>query len=154
MQTKRWTIVFSLAALLLTLFTLAAPSALAQSPAGEGLGGQRMRIARAMFRIAAEEIGLTPRELLQELRQDGGRSIAQVAEDHGVEPDTIVDAIVDKASEKLAQLVEKGWLTQEKADEKLVTIRQRVTELINKPLPARFLGNPSGPQQPDNEQTN
>lgn len=151
MQTKRWIIIFSLAALLLTLFTLAAPPALAQSPTGEGTGGPRQRIARAMFRIAAEEIGLTPQELMQELRQDGGRSIAQVAEDHGVAPDTIVDAIVDKASEKLTQLVEKGWLTQEKADEKLVTIRERVTELINKPLPARFQGNPSGPQQPDNE---
>lgn len=151
MQTKRWTIVFSLAAFLLTLFTLAAPPALAQSPDGEGMGGARMRIARVMFRIAAEEIGLTPQELLQELRQDGGRSIAQVAEDHGVEPDVIVEAIMDKASEKLDQLVEKGWLTQEEVDKKLVTIRERVTELINKPLPARFQGNPSGPQQPDNE---
>ncbi|NUQ37129.1 MAG: hypothetical protein HUU23_04915 [Caldilineales bacterium] len=151
MQPKRWTIVFSLAALLLTLLTLAAPPALAQSATGEGLGGPRLRLARAVFRIAAEEIGLTPRELLQELRQDGGRSIAQVAEDHGVEPDAVVEAVMDKASEKLAKLVAKGWLTQEEADEKLATMRERVTEFINKPLPARFQGNPSGPQQPGNE---
>lgn len=152
MQTKRWTIVFSLAALFLTLFTLAASPALAQSPADEGqAGGSRMRIARAMFRIAAEEIGLTPRELLQEMRQDGGRSIAQVAEAHGVEPDVVVEAIMEKVSEKIAKLVEKGWLTQEKADEKLTSIRERVTELINKPLPARFQGKPSGSQQPGNE---
>ncbi|MBE7474679.1 MAG: hypothetical protein DPW09_24015 [Anaerolineae bacterium] len=151
MQTKRWTIVFSVAALLLTLLTLAAPPALAQSAAGEGLGGPRLRLARAVFRIAAKEIGLTPRELLQEMRQDGGRSIAQVAEDHGVEPHAVVEAVMDKASEKLAKLVEKGWLTQEEADEKLATMRERVTEFINKPLPARFQGNPSGPQQPGNE---
>ncbi|MCK6626674.1 MAG: hypothetical protein L6R45_16045 [Anaerolineae bacterium] len=151
MQTKRWTIVFSLAGLLLTLFTLAAPPVLAQSAAGEGLGGPRLRIARAVFRIAAEEIGLTPRELLQEMRQDGGRSIAQVAEDHGVDPDTIIEAIMDKVSEKLAKLVDRGRLTQEEADEKLATMRERVTEFINKPLPARFQGNRSGPQQPSNK---
>lgn len=152
MQTKRWTIVFSLAVLLLTLFTLATPPALAQSPADEGqAGGSRMRIARAIFRIAAEEIGLTPQKLLQELRQDGGRSIAQVAETHGVEPDAVIEAIMEKTAERIAKLVEKGWLTQEKADEKLVAIRERVTELINKPLPARFQGQPSGAQQPGNE---
>jgi hypothetical protein len=84
--------------------------------------------------VAANTIGIAPRELLEELAD--GRSIAEVSEEHGVEPSTVVDAIVANAEERLARAVEDGWLTQEQADEKAAELREHVTDLVNGELPA------------------
>lgn len=137
MTIKHRTTIFSLLTAFLIILTLAAPPAIAQGDKDEGAGIGQIRIARILLRTAAVEIGLTRRELLKELRQDGGRSIADVANEHGVSPDSIVDAFMNKASERLAQSVTKGRLTQAEADQRLAALREQVVEAINKPLPLR-----------------
>ena len=58
---------------------------------------------REAFRIAAETIGVEPSELREALRD--GKSIADVAEEHGVDPQAVIDAIVAKAAERAEKFV-------------------------------------------------
>jgi uncharacterized protein YidB (DUF937 family) len=157
MNFKPLTMLTAIFAVLMALFLVLPQAALANGPDGEGEGqggGRRPMLGRVLLRTAAEEMGLTPKELIQELRQGGGRSIAEVANEHGVNPADIVEAFLSKVSEKLAKMVENGRLTQAEADEKLAKAREKVTEIINKPFPLkgdRQGPRPEQPEQPGNE---
>ena len=85
---------------------------------------------------AAEALDLTEHELRTALQADGA-TLAQVAEDQGVEVDTLVDALVTAAEERIAEAVEDGRLTQAEADERLADLTARITERVNSPLPER-----------------
>jgi hypothetical protein len=63
----------------------------------------RHPVLTGAIRIAAETIGIEPRELLAALRD--GKTVAEVAEANGVEPDTVVDALVAKATERIEHFV-------------------------------------------------
>jgi uncharacterized protein YidB (DUF937 family) len=76
--------------------------------------------------VAAETLGLEPSELVSELR--GGQTLQEVAEAQGVDYDTLSQAIVDAAEEDLAALVEAGNLTQERADEILANLEERLAD--------------------------
>ncbi len=132
MNTKRWKLFTTLFVALLAVMVLAVPTTLAAPPDGQG-NGQGRRGGR-MLATAAEVIGITPQELKTELREGEDLSIADVANNHGVDPTDIVDAVVAKATEKLAEKVDAGDLTQAEADEKLAEIETRVTEKINTPF--------------------
>jgi len=71
-----------------------------------------------MFDTAAEALGLTPEELFAELHE--GKSLEEVAEEQGVEIETVQDTMnEDRAEarlEMIEQAVEDGTLTQEQAD--------------------------------------
>jgi hypothetical protein len=64
----------------------------------------RLHVARFAFRTAAETIGIEPKELRTEVR--GGKTIAQVAQEHNVEPQTVIDAITKVIDERVAQRVQ------------------------------------------------
>jgi lambda repressor-like predicted transcriptional regulator len=85
--------------------------------------------ANSPISILAEELDMTPAEILSELQE--GKSIAQLAEEHGVDVDTIIDRVVETHAERLQTLVDNGRITQEQADSRLETIRERVTEKVN-----------------------
>jgi hypothetical protein len=78
---------------------------------------------------AADAIGIGVSELLAEIRD--GRTIAEVAEEHGVEPSAVVQAIVDERRAWLDEAVADGRLTREQADERLEAIEEAVTALVN-----------------------
>jgi hypothetical protein len=59
--------------------------------------------ARATIRVAAEAIGVTPEELVQELRD--GRSITEVAEANGVDPATVEDALLEAAQARIDKVL-------------------------------------------------
>jgi len=80
--------------------------------------------------VAAEAIGVPPAELAGALRD--GQSIAEVARAEGVEVQTVIDALVAQARERLAEQVAAGHLTQAEADEKAADLVERVTELVNR----------------------
>ena len=65
---------------------------------------------------AAEALGMTTQELEDALAQDGV-SLADVAEQRGVPSQTVVDALVAAAEERIAARVSEGDLSQERADE-------------------------------------
>ena len=87
--------------------------------------------------IAAQVLGMEPRELLVELR--AGKSVAEVAAERGVPLDDIVDAIVEPKADRLTELVAAGRLTQEQADILIALERERVTHMLewHRPPPRR-----------------
>jgi uncharacterized protein (DUF433 family) len=89
---------------------------------------------------AAEAIGVEPSELLSELRD--GATIAEVAQEHGVESSAVVDAIVAEHRERLDQAVEDGVLTQEEADERAAELEERVAGFVNGDVDLPFLDGP------------
>lgn len=86
----------------------------------------------APIAFVADLIGIEPAELLAALAD--GRTIADVAQDNGVEVDAVVDAIVSELRDRLDDAVENGWLTQEEADERATALEERVRELVNREL--------------------
>ena len=63
--------------------------------------------------VVAEALDLTVDEVVAELEQ--GISIATLAENHGVEVETIVNAFSERHAASLQEAVDAGWLTQEQA---------------------------------------
>lgn len=69
--------------------------------------------------VAAETLGLTEDELLTQLRD--GATLAEIAADQGVDTQTLVDALVAAASERIDEAVADGRLDQDRADEMKAT---------------------------------
>lgn len=87
---------------------------------------------------AEETAGLLGIEV-DELRTalQAGDTLAEVAEANGVDPQTIIDAKVDSATERIQAKVDAGDITQEEADEKLADLDERVTTRVNEGRPER-----------------
>lgn len=99
--------------------------------AGSGLGGHgHGGGGRFDLSAAATALDMTEDELREALRADD-TSLADVAEQQGVEVDALVDALVEAQQERIARAVEDGELTQEQADERLADLEERVTERVN-----------------------
>lgn len=83
-----------------------------------GVFGQFHEAFWTMYDAVAEALGLTPEELFGELH--GGKSVAEVAEEQGVELEAIHEALeearVEARKQAIEQAVENGRLTQEQAD--------------------------------------
>src|SRR2546429_5047628 len=71
----------------------------------------------AAFDAAAAYLGVTEAQLRNELA--GGKSLAQVARDHGKSADGLIDALVAAAKTKLDAAVAAGRLTKAQADQML-----------------------------------
>jgi hypothetical protein len=93
---------------------------------------------------AAGYIGVTETELRTQL--ESGKSLAQVAKDHGKTADGLVAALVADAKQKLDTAVSAKRLTQAQADEMLSGLKQRITNLVNSTGDAlpRFGGHSQG----------
>jgi hypothetical protein len=79
-----------------------------------------------MFDMAADALGLTPEELFAELR--AGKSLAEIAEEQGVEVKAVFDALSAARGEVMQQAVEQavedGRMSQEQADWMLKGLEQ------------------------------
>lgn len=78
---------------------------------------------------AASYLGLTEDQLRTEL--ENGKSLAQVAKDHGKSVDGLIAALVASAKQKLDQAVAAGRLTKAQETEMLNGLRDRITNLVN-----------------------
>lgn len=106
-----------------------------------GHGGRGGHLGRGPgFEAAAEALGLEADAVKEALRD--GTTIADLAEQQGVDVQTVIDAMVAEAQERIAQAVENGRLTQEQADERLADITERITDVVNNGRPER--GGPEG----------
>jgi hypothetical protein len=79
---------------------------------------------------AAGVIGITPKDLLQAYRD--GQSVAEVAQAHGVDPQTVIDKLVADADSKIDQALTNGTITQDQADKAKAKLPDRVTKLVNR----------------------
>ena len=75
---------------------------------GFGPGGPRFHrhFAGPGLDAAAEALGVETEDLVAALRD--GKTIADVAEEQGVDVDTVIDAMVDEARERITEFVNEG----------------------------------------------
>lgn len=83
-----------------------------------------------LLSIAADELGMSLTDLLTAL--EDGQSIAEVAEDKGIDTQVIVDAYLGQIQENLDEAVAEGHMTQTQADYRLQQAEERVTDLLDK----------------------
>ncbi len=81
------------------------------------------------------ELGLTVDDI--RAGAEAGQSLADVAADAGISEAELVDALVADATERIANGVESGRLTDDEAAERTAAIEERVTERINTDLSER-----------------
>ena len=95
----------------------------------------RRRALRRAFRLAAKTINITPQQLLQEVR--AGKTIGQVATDHGVQPQTVIDAIISAADKKIDAAHDAGKLTDQQAAKLTTRVATVVPRFVNEWHPKR-----------------
>lgn len=84
----------------------------------------------ARLTVAAAALDLSTADLKAELV--AGKSIAQVAEAKGVDPKTVVDALVADATAVLNAAVDDGRLTREQADARIATLPERMQHVVDR----------------------
>jgi len=91
--------------------------------------------ATEMARRVAGMLDMTVPELENELK--GGATLAQIAESRGSSGGEIVTALVSEISERLADQVAEGRITQGRADELVAGATGRIADLVESPHPGR-----------------
>ncbi len=158
MKTRTWMTLAGIALAVLVAITFV-PAAWAQGPAGGygpgqaqsgmrgggpgmgrrggmggqngGMGGQMGGQQQSLVAVAADTLGLTQADLIAQLQ--GGKTIAQVADEKNVALDTIVNAFVAPRQARMAQAVAAGRISQADADARLATMRANVTARLSQP---------------------
>ncbi|HEX4819498.1 MAG TPA: hypothetical protein VFV00_04775 [Acidimicrobiales bacterium] len=113
-----------------------APDAGAPAPP-DGRGPHR-GMHRLDLSVAANTIGVSETDLRTALQS--GQSIADVANAHGVDPQTVINALVTDAQQHLADDVSSGRLTQAQADQISADLTTHITDAVNH----AGLGGPGG----------
>lgn len=88
-----------------------------------------MYVGVGVLRMVAEQTGLLPREITEQMR--GGSTLAQILTENGVDVNAFIEDVIAQADERLDQAVENGRITQERADEILVNLREHLNERLN-----------------------
>jgi len=99
---------------------------------GRGFGGPARGMVgcgTSLVSVAADELGMSQSDLFSRLRE--GKSIADVANEQGVDPQAIADAYLAQLAENLNQAVEEGHMTQKQADWMLEQAQGQVLDQIN-----------------------
>jgi membrane peptidoglycan carboxypeptidase len=84
---------------------------------------------------AAESIGVDVDDLREALR--GGQTIAEVAAEHGVDVQAVIDAMVAEAEERINEAVTDGRLDETEAAERLADVTEKITTFVNEGFPER-----------------
>jgi len=87
-------------------------------------------IRRLVVTSSAGALGITPEELIAELR--AGSSIAAEAAERGVGIDDVRTQVIADADAKLDELVASGRITQERADAFLERFTANLDEILNR----------------------
>jgi hypothetical protein len=98
----------------------------------------RRQLRRAVLKVSADTIHVDVKELRTDLRN--GQSIAQVAQSKGVDPKTVVDAIVKAADAKVDALAQQGRIKPERAaklKERIPTLAEKVVNRVPKAATAQ-----------------
>ncbi|MBL8131115.1 MAG: hypothetical protein JNL42_04595 [Anaerolineae bacterium] len=96
---------------------------------------------RALMKAVEDATGLHPREVLEQLRS--GKALGEVITENGGDPQAVIDATLTAATERLAQAVENGRITQEQADERLAQLESLLNDVMSGTLRERLAANGS-----------
>jgi hypothetical protein len=99
-------------------------SAAAAGPGGQG-GGVRGGV-RMAGQTAAATIGISPEELRSQVR--GGKTVAQVSTEHGVDPASVVNAIVTALTQQIDQKSAAGAVDANRAEH----AKQKLPDVANR----------------------
>lgn len=94
---------------------------------GGGRGG--FGASREVISVVAEQTGLTPLEILTQLRE--GTSLSDIITANGGDLEAVTSAAIEAVTAEINQAVTDGWITQEQADTMLANVETRVTDVIN-----------------------
>lgn len=114
---------------ILTTLLLGAGAVQAQGPMGMGGFGWS---DHSLIAVAADVLGMEEAELITLLQN--GKTIAQVAEEKGVDVAKIVDAFVAEHQEMLNTAVTSGRMTQEQADLMVANMTTHVALRLSQPF--------------------
>ena len=92
---------------------------------GERRAHRRQRLREAA-QVAADTIGITRAELRDAVR--GGQTVAEVAQDHEVDPQDVIDALVEHATTKIDDAVAAGRIDADRAD----ALKARLPDLADR----------------------
>ena len=82
---------------------------------------------------AAKALNLSVDDLRSKL--EGDKTIAQVAQEQGVDVQTVIDAMVADATAHTDHAVQDGKLTADQANERKANLQERITKLVNEGKP-------------------
>jgi hypothetical protein len=103
--------------------------AMAALPVAAGDEGDGEACGRgAGLEAIAETIGITADDLREALRD--GRTLAEIAESNGSDPQAVVDVLVSSGTARLEAAVAAGVVDQATADERLATLPERAADLV------------------------
>ena len=89
------------------------PAATSTKHVPKGHRGRRRAVRRQAITISAKTIGIPRQELVAQLKD--GKSVADVATAHGVNPEKVVSALVDAGDKAIDKAVANHRLTPERA---------------------------------------
>jgi hypothetical protein len=96
------------------------------------------RLLRGAGGVVTQTIGIDRKTLREGLRS--GKTVAQIATDHNVSPQTVIDALVAAANKKIDAAVQAGKLDPDRAARIEQRLPARITKLVNNWHPKRFRG--------------
>ena len=106
---------------------------------GHGFGRGRMIIPGAL-EIAATTIGISEDELVEGIK--GGKTVAQVAQDKGVDPQAVIDALVARANAKIDERAADGSIPPDKVEAAKQKAVEFATTFVNETRSKPGVGNP------------
>ena len=109
---------------------------------GPGGGGEHRGPKADVLAAAAGALNMSTDELKAAL--DGGKTVAQVAQDKGVDVNTVIAAVTDAANTAIDQAVTDGKMTADQAAQEKTEVTQRVTDFVNKTKPPKGEHGPGG----------
>ncbi len=115
---------------------LVAGGATAAGAAGPGgSGGKGHGGIRVAGQTAAATIGVSPEELRSQIRS--GKTIAQIATDHGVDPNIVVNAVVTALTQRIDQKAAAGTVDANRAEQAKQKLPDFANRFVNETKPHR-----------------
>lgn len=121
---------------------------------GKGKHGGAMGNMHETMALVAGILGIDVKTLREE--HHAGKSLADIARAHNVDPQRVIDALVAEANKKIDAAVASGRLTPEKAAEMKTSVVERVTKRVNDADEQGDKGprhGPKGPEKPGDDDT-
>ncbi|MBI2706477.1 MAG: hypothetical protein HYX32_14485 [Actinobacteria bacterium] len=87
------------------------------------------RFIESSRKEVAAVLGITPDQLREERR--GGKSIAEVAQNRGIDPQKVIDDLVAKASQRVDEAVAAGDLPADRAAKIKSKLPEIITRIVN-----------------------
>ncbi len=104
-----------------------------------GLSGSENGAYRnEMAETLANYMGISQDELRNELKS--GKTLAEIAKENGKSTNDLVNFFMSKAKEHLQTALKNGRITQQRYDEVMQNIKQRVEQMINGKMPSKGFG--------------